>query len=101
MQKIHTQQQWARDLMYNIILLMYRNKYNGDLCSEGYRYTINGAIDNYSQTFWDEKQHKNVSMFHKYEKFDKGIYKNVLLSKNAFDSMFQFVDKEINHYNLK
>lgn len=94
MKQVRTQQQWARDLMCNIIMLMHKNDYNGDLCSVGYRYTINGAIDNYSQTFWDEKEHKNVSMFHRYEKFDAGIYKNVLLSKNAYDLMLEYTNKK-------
>ena len=85
--KMKTQQEWVEDILFSIISLMKTNQYNGDINDEGYRYTINGALDNYSQTYWDREKGKNISLYHKYNKFDEHIYRNVLMSKNAFEIM--------------
>ena len=82
-----TQQEWVKDILFSIISLMKTNQYNGDINDEGYRYTINGALDNYSQTYWYREKGKNISLYHKYNKFDEHIYRNVLMSKNAFEIM--------------
>ena len=89
-----TQQQWVKDILFSIISLMKTNQYNGNINDEGYRYTINGALDNYSQTYWDEENGKNISMFHKYDKFDKRFYRNILMSKNAYDYMQNFLENK-------
>lgn len=78
------QQQWAKDVLKQIIILMKDDTYNGNFLTEGYKYTINAVFDNYSQTYYSEGEDKNVSIFHRYNEFNSGIYKNVLMSKNAF-----------------
>lgn len=85
-----TQQEWAKDIMFSIISLMKENKYNGDFFTEGYRYTINAALDNYSQTYWDSNKQKNISMWHRYAYFSKGIYRNILMSQKAYEYMYDF-----------
>ena len=55
-----TQQEWVKDILFSIISLMKKNQYNGNINDEGYRYTINGALDNYSQTYWDREKGKNI-----------------------------------------
>ncbi len=87
------QQQWVKDILFIIIKLMKRNHYNGDFAKVGYTYTINAALDNYPQVYWDKKNNMNIGMFHKYHKFGEGIYRNVLMSKEAYDYMSAFASK--------
>lgn len=87
MEQMKKQQQWVKDLMFNTIVFMSKNRYNGDFLTTGYKYAINGAIDNYSLTYFDEKKGTNISMFQRYAYFDQGIYKNILMSKNAYEIM--------------
>ena len=84
-----TQQEWVKDILFSIISLMKTNQYNGDINDEGYRYTINGALDNYSQTYWCEESGKNINLYHKYNKFGEHFYRNVLMSKKAYDVMIK------------
>lgn len=64
-----------------------KNQYNGDINDEGYRYTINGALDNYSQTYWCEESKKNINLYHKYNKFSEHFYRNILMSEKAYKKM--------------
>ena len=57
--------------------------YNGDFLTEGYKYTINAVIDNYSQTYYLVGKDKNISLFHRYKDYRNGLYSNNLMSKNA------------------
>lgn len=82
-----TQQEWVKDILFSIISLMKTNQYNGDINDEGYRYTINGALDNYSQTYWCEETGKNINLYHKYDKFGKHFYRNILMSEKAYNVM--------------
>ena len=60
-----SQQEWVKDLMIHIILSL--KEYNdGDMFSNGYSYPINGAIDNYSITYYDKKSGKNIALYQKY-----------------------------------
>lgn len=82
-----TQQEWVKDILFSIISLMKTNQYNGDINDEGYRYTINGALDNYSQTYWCEESGKNINLYHKYNKFGEHFYRNILMSEKAYNIM--------------
>jgi hypothetical protein len=82
-----TQQEWVKDILFSIISLMKTNQYNGDINDEGYRYTINGALDNYSQTYWCEESKKNINLYHKYNKFSEHFYRNILMSEKAYKKM--------------
>ena len=68
---------------------MKTNRYNGNINDEGYRYTINGALDNYSQTYWCEESGKNINLYHKYNKFGEHFYRNILMSEKAYDIMIK------------
>jgi|GEM_PF-2955169 hypothetical protein len=89
-----TQQEWVKDILFSIISLMKTNQYNGDINDEGYRYTINGALDNYSQTYWDRENGGNINLYHKYDKFGKHFYRNVLMSYNAYQEMKKFSENK-------
>lgn len=91
-----SQQEWVKDIIFSIISLMKTNDYNGDIATEGYKYTINGAVDNYSQTYWDQDKQKNISMFHRYNKFGVRFYRNILMSQNAYKCMLEFSKEEPN-----
>ena len=82
-----TQQEWVKDILFSIISLMKTNQYNGNINDEGYRYTINGALDNYSQTYWCEESKKNINLYHKYNKFSEHFYRNILMSEKAYKKM--------------
>lgn len=82
-----TQQEWVKDILFSIISLMKTNQYNGDINDEGYRYTINGALDNYSQIYWCEESKKNINLYHKYNKFSEHFYRNILMSEKAYKKM--------------
>ena len=82
-----TQQEWVKDILFSIISLMKTNQYNGNINDEGYRYTINGALDNYSQTYWCEESKKNINLYHKYNKFSEHFYRNILMSEKAYKIM--------------
>lgn len=84
-----TQQEWVKDILFSIISLMKTNRYNGNINDEGYRYTINGALDNYSQTYWCEESGKNINLYHKYNKFGEHFYRNILMSEKAYDIMIK------------
>lgn len=84
-----TQQEWVKDILFSIISLMKTNRYNGNINDEGYRYTINGALDNYSQTYWCEESGKNINLYHKYNKFGEHFYRNILMSEKAYDVMIK------------
>lgn len=88
-----TQQEWVKNILFRIMKMMQEEQYNGDLSTEGYRYTINAAIDNYSQTYWDDEKKKNISVFHKYASFDTGIYRNILMSEKAYAYMCDYSKK--------
>lgn len=77
------QQQWAKDILKEIITLMKDKDYNGDFLTEGYKYTINAVIDNYSQTYYLVGKDKNISLFHRYKDYRNGLYSNILMSKKA------------------
>lgn len=80
-----SQQDWVKDLMLHIILTL-RGYNDGDMFSTGYGYSINGAIDNYTLIYYDEKKGKNIGLYQNYYKnYCNGNYKNVLLSKKAFE----------------
>ncbi len=83
-------QEWVKDIMFAIIRQMQNEQYNGDLCTEGYKYTINGAIDNYSQVFYDAKKDRNINLFHQYNKFASGLYNNILMSEDAYKILKDF-----------
>lgn len=89
-----TQQEWVKDILFSIISLMKTNQYNGNINDEGYRYTINGALDNYSQTYWCEESGKNINLYHKYNKFDEHFYRNILMSENAYKKMKKYSDNK-------
>lgn len=81
------QQQWTKDIIKEIIMLMQeKNKYNGNFLTEGYKYTVNAVIDNYSQTYFVENK-GNISIFQKYHKYREGIYENILMSENAWKKL--------------
>ena len=82
MRQARTQQQWAKDIIKEIILLMNKRKYNGNFMTEGYSYTINAVIDNYSLTYMN-KNGENINIFHKYSGYREGLYKNILMSEDA------------------
>lgn len=87
MRKNKSQQEWVKDLMVYIISSLREYK-DGDMFSKGYKYSINGAIDNYTLTFYDEQKGENISLYQRYYKnFKDGKYKNILLSKKAFDEL--------------
>ena len=89
-----TQQEWVKDILFSIISLMKTNQYNGDINDAGYKYTINGALDNYSQTYWDRENGENINLYHKYDKFGKHFYRNVLMSKKAYKKMKDFSENK-------
>lgn len=89
-----TQQEWVKDILFSIISLMKTNQYNGNINDEGYRYTINGALDNYSQTYWCEESGKNINLYHKYNKFGEHFYRNILMSKKARKKMKDFSENK-------
>lgn len=89
-----TQQEWVKDILFSIISLMKTNRYNGNINDEGYRYTINGALDNYSQIYWCEESKKNINLYHKYNKFGEHFYRNVLMSYNAYQEMKKFSENK-------
>ena len=95
------QQQWAKDILKAIILLMKDKDYNGDFLTEGYKYTINAVIDNYSQTYYQVGRDRNISMFHRYGEYGEGIYKNILMSKNAREKLEQYKEKAEELYKKK
>lgn len=90
--KLESQQEWVKDLMFYIISSL--QTYNADdMFSTGYGYTINAAIDNYTLTYYDEKENKNIGLYQRYYKnYISGNYRNVLLSKKAFDLLSEASD---------
>ena len=88
-----SQQEWVKDLMVYIISSLREYK-DGNMFSKGYRYSITGAIDNYTLTFYNEEKGKNISLYQRYYKnFIDGNYKNVLLSKKAFEELSDAKEK--------
>lgn len=90
------QQQWVKDIIFSIIRQMQKKEYNGDFDTVGYTYTINAALDNYPQIYWNESKKQNVGMFHMYHKFaekEGRIYQNVLMSKEAYNCMKHFSEE--------